>query len=223
MLPLIQLTDVTKRYQTGARVVTAIQSCSLTIEAGEFVCITGRSGSGKSTLINLVGGLDRASSGRVCVGGVALNALDENALARWRRTQVGVVFQFFHLLPSLTALENVMFPMELGAIRGWAARQRRAQDLLAAVGLAEQADAFPAELSGGQQQRVAIARALANDPPLLLADEPTGNLDSATGSAIMDLFAHYAGRGRTLLLATHDAALLARAERSLHLVDGRVE
>jgi len=219
---MIQLNDVTKRYQTGVQTVTALQSCSLSIHAGEFVCITGRSGSGKSTLINLMGGLDRATSGQVCVGGMDLGRLNEDELARWRRTQVGVVFQFFHLLPSLTALENVLLPMTLGPLRKSAARQARAQALLAAVGLTEQTHAFPSELSGGQQQRVALARALANAPPLLLADEPTGNLDSATATGIQQLFAAAAEQGSTVVLATHDLDLVQHASRVFTLADGQI-
>jgi putative ABC transport system ATP-binding protein len=222
MEPLIQLTNVTTRYQSGTQTVTALQSCSLSIHAGEFVCITGRSGSGKSTLINLMGGLDRATSGQVCVGGMDLGRLHEDELARWRRTQVGVLFQFFHLLPSLTALENVLFPMTLGPLRGSTARQAHAQALLAAVGLTEQAHAFPSELSGGQQQRVALARALANAPPLLLADEPTGNLDSTTAADIQQLFATTAKQGSTVVLATHDPDLVQQASRVLTLADGQI-
>ncbi len=230
-MSLIELEGVTKRYHTGARIharsgarsVTALQSLSLTVAAGEFVCLTGRSGSGKSTLLNLLGGLDRADSGQVQVGGVNLQRLDEDGLARWRRTQVGVVFQFFHLLPNLTALENVLFPMELGSIRSRQARRERADELLGAVGLAECAGAFPAELSGGQQQRVAIARALANDPPLLLADEPTGNLDSAAAAGVVQLFEQIVRRGCTLVLATHDGELAGRAGRVVHLLDGQIQ
>lgn len=194
----------------------------LRITKGEFVCLVGRSGSGKSTLINLIGGLDRPSGGQITVCGTDLGRLDEDGLARWRRTQVGVVFQFFHLLPSLTALENILFPMQLGPLKTKAARHERAMELLERVGLAAQAHQFPAELSGGEQQRVALARALANDPPLVLADEPTGNLDTATGSAILDLLGQLVVQGRTLLLATHDSNVQQRATRTIQLVDGQI-
>lgn len=192
------------------------------ITGGEFVCLVGRSGSGKSTLINLIGGLDRPSGGQIMVCGTDLARLDEDGLARWRRTQVGVVFQFFHLLPSLTALENILFPMQLGPFKTKVARHERAEQLLTLVGLAAQAHAFPADLSGGEQQRVALARALANDPPLVLADEPTGNLDAATGAAILDLLGQLAIQGRTLLLATHDYNVQQRATRTIQLVDGQI-
>lgn len=217
MATSIQLSNVTKGYRVGQRSVQVFDQFVLQIAAGEFVCLMGRSGSGKSTLLNLVGGLDRADSGAIVVGGHALHTMDENDLARWRRTQVGVVFQLFHLLPSLTALENVLFPMQLGPRLARAVRYERAQHLLAQVGLTAQAHAFPSELSGGEQQRVALARALANDPPLLLADEPTGNLDAATGATILDLLAQLATQGRTLLLATHDQSVRQRATRTIQL------
>ena len=222
MSPIVQLNNLSKNYQVGQRSVPVLHELGLCITAGEFVCLIGRSGSGKSTLLNLIGGLDRPSRGQITVCGTDLGRLDEDGLARWRRTQVGVVFQFFHLLPSLTALENVLFPLQLGLLKTRAARHERAKQLLELVGLTAQAHQFPAELSGGEQQRVALARALANDPPLLLADEPTGNLDAVTGAAMLDLLGQLAAQGRTLLLATHDPSVRQRATRTIQLVDGQI-
>ena len=178
--PLIRLENVTRAYKMGERSLFALRDVSLGIRAGEFIAVTGPSGSGKSTMLNLIGGIDKPDSGRVWVDGLQVNSLSENQLARWRGEKIGIVFQFFQLLPTLTALENVMLPMEL---RNTFAHHRRvrAAASLAQVGLAERGSQLPSELSGGEQQRVAIARALANDPPILLADEPTGNLDSDTG------------------------------------------
>ncbi len=222
MAPIVQLDNLSKSYQVGQRSVPVLHELGLCIAAGEFVCLIGRSGSGKSTLLNLIGGLDRPSGGQITVCGTDLGRLDEDGLARWRRTHVGVVFQFFHLLPSLTALENVLFPLQLGLLKTRAARHERAKQLLELVGLTAQAHQFPAELSGGEQQRVALARALANDPPLLLADEPTGNLDAVTGAAMLDLLGQLAAQGRTLLLATHDPSVRQRATRTIQLVDGQI-
>ena len=220
---MIALSHVTHTFHTPARSVTALHDVTLNVAQGEFVAVVGRSGSGKTTLIYLIAGLDRPSAGRVTVNGASLRDLDENGLALWRRRNVGIVFQFFQLLPTLTLLENVLLPMELGEALPWPARRERAQHLLDAVGLADRADAFPAEISGGQQQRVAIARALANDPPLLLADEPTGNLDSITGEGILDLFEQFVQQGRTLLIVTHDRACAGRAQRVINLADGRIQ
>jgi putative ABC transport system ATP-binding protein len=192
----------------------------LRIEAGEFVGVVGPSGSGKSTLLSLVTGIDQATTGRVLVGGHDLARMSENALADWRGRHLGIVFQFFQLLPTLTAVENVLLPMEFGRWRG--DRRRRAAALLERVGLERHADRLPSELSGGEQQRVAFARALANDPPLLVADEPTGNLDSATGHEIIALFRSLHDGQRTLLLVTHDAALAAVTSRVVRLHDGGI-
>jgi len=187
------------------------------------VAVVGRSGSGKTTLLNLLAGIDRPTSGEVRVSGTAVHAVRETQLAAWRGRAVGLVFQFFQLLPTLTVAENVMLPMDF---RGTLpARQRRpaALGLLAQVGIGEQADKLPAALSGGQQQRAAIARALANDPPVLLADEPTGNLDSATAAAVLDLFAGLARAGRAVVMVTHERDLSGSADRQVTLVDGRVD
>lgn len=214
---MIELIGAGKTY---ARFV-ALRDVTLRIEPGTFVALTGRSGSGKSTLLNLVAGLDRPSSGQVRVDGTALQDLDEDRLAGWRGRKVGVVFQFFQLLPTLTALENVVLPMELCRTRAPAAARTRARELLDAVGVADQAHKLPAELSGGQQQRVAIARALANDPPLIVADEPTGNLDSTTAGQVVALLASLAREGRTVLMVTHERGA-AGVDRVIELADGQV-
>lgn len=221
--PLVELVEVTKSYaQRGAEPFPALRGLSLQIEAGEEVAILGKSGSGKSTLLNLIAGLDRATAGTLRVAGAELGQLSENALARWRGRHVGVVFQFFQLLPTLTVRENLLLAMDLTASIAKAGRGARADELLEQVGLAEHAAKLPSALSGGQQQRAAIARALANDPPLLLADEPTGNLDSETAAGIDALFRGLVARGKTLLVVTHDQALAERARRVVHLRDGRL-
>jgi putative ABC transport system ATP-binding protein len=200
--------------------LTVLDDVSLDVAAGETVAVAGPSGSGKSTLLGLVAGLDTPSSGTIVVAGVEVTRLGENALARFRRETLGYVFQSYHLIPTLTAAENVAVPLDLA---GAAAASARAGELLAGMGLAERAHHYPAQLSGGEQQRVALARAMALDPPLLLADEPTGNLDSATGAAIVDrLFALNRERGTTLVLVTHDTALAERADRVVSLRDGRI-
>jgi len=219
--PLIAVHDVTKVYPLGQGTYTALRSVNLEIAAGDFVAIIGPSGSGKSTLLNLIAGLDRPTAGSVVVEGQEVSALDEERLARWRGRALGIVFQFFQLLPTLTALENVMLAMELsGRFRG--ERRARALAQLADLGVKEMADHLPSELSGGEQQRVAIARALANDPPLLLADEPTGNLDSATGAHIIDYLAKLNARGKTVVLVTHEPNLAARARRVVEMRDGQI-
>jgi ABC-type lipoprotein export system ATPase subunit len=219
--PAIRFEHVTRQYQTGRGIVTALHDATFTIGRGEWVAIVGPSGSGKSTLMNLLAGIDRATAGAVTVNGVELTHLSEERLARWRGRQVGIVFQFFQLMPTLTALENVVLPMELrGRWRG--ERRNRGLALLDRVGVAGLASSLPSQLSGGEQQRVAIARALANDPAILLADEPTGNLDSATGERIVELLAELADGARTLLIVTHDARLAARAPRVIGLADGEI-
>jgi putative ABC transport system ATP-binding protein len=219
---MISLQRVTKSYDTPTGPFLAIQDIDIEIGAGEFVSITGKSGSGKSTLLNMLGGIDRPSSGSVTVGGTAIGNMHENRLAAWRGRTVGFVFQFFQLLPTLTAAENVMLPMDFA--RTLAARQRRARalELLDTVGVMDQQDKLPASLSGGQQQRVAIARALANDPPVILADEPTGNLDSQTGAAILRLFGTLAARGKTVVVVTHERDLTGIIDRRVELADGVV-
>ena len=217
MSELVRLVDVTKVYQGG--ITGALNGVSLSVDRGEFTAIMGPSGSGKSTLLNLIAGLDRPTSGAVSVGGVDLNTLGEAGLARFRRDQVGFVFQFFYLLPNLTALENVLIPAQL---KGSAASVR-ALELMRTLGIDDVADRFPAPLSGGQQQRVAIARALINSPTLLLADEPTGALDTQSGEQVMELLGRLHRDGQTVLLVTHDAKLATRhAARVITVMDGKV-
>ncbi len=217
---MIRVRSLSMRLASGGRAVDVLTDVSLEVPAGQFLAIAGPSGSGKSTLLGLIAGLDRPTAGRIEVDGVVVTELGEDALARFRRDHVGYVFQSFHLVPTLTALENVAVPLELG---GDADAEARARALLAEVGLAERAHHYPVQLSGGEQQRVAVARALARRPPLLLADEPTGNLDSATGKQIIDLLVGANRRlGRTLVLVTHDPALAGHADRVITLRDGRI-
>jgi putative ABC transport system ATP-binding protein len=220
MSHLIDLNMVTKSYQTDAGLFMALKGIDLHVEAGEFVSIIGKSGSGKTTLINMITGLDRPTSGEILVSGAAVEKLGENQLAAWRGRNVGVVFQFFQLLPTLTALENVMLPMDFCATPIFSERHSRAMELLRLMEIDEHANKLPSKLSGGQQQRVAIARALATDPPILAADEPTGNLDSATAAAVFALFERLTGLGKTILMVTHDPDLAQRSSRQLHIVDG---
>jgi putative ABC transport system ATP-binding protein len=218
---MIELRQVTKVVQSGGRPLTILHPLDLTVPPAQFLAITGPSGSGKSTLLGLVAGLDAPSGGRILIHGRDITGLDEDEMARLRRQTIGFVFQFFHLIPSLTALENVCVPME---IAGRADAVRRGRDLLAEVGLTDRGHHYPSQLSGGEQQRVAIARALSNDPPVLLADEPTGNLDLANGQHVMELLLEIRRtRGATLMLATHDAALADRADARLRLRGGRVD
>jgi putative ABC transport system ATP-binding protein len=219
---MIALRGLTKRFATPAGEFTALRGIDLDVKAGEFMAVVGRSGSGKSTLLNLVAGIDRPTGGSVTVAGAGIHALDTDRLAAWRGRSVGIVFQFFQLLPTLTASENVMLPMDFAGRGSSSERRERARDLLARVGVPEQADKLPAALSGGQQQRVAIARALANDPPLLLADEPTGNLDSATSAEVFRLLAGLAAEGKTIVLVTHEREAVTGATRTLTLADGSV-
>jgi putative ABC transport system ATP-binding protein len=220
--PVIELGDVVKTYPLPAGEVVAVDHLSLTVAEGEFVAIVGRSGSGKTTLLNLIAGIDRATSGTVRVAGAELGLLSESELAGWRGDNVGLVFQFFQLLPTLTVIENVMLPMDFAKKMPVGERRARARQLLERVGIADQADKVPATLSGGQQQRAAIARALANEPPLLLADEPTGNLDSATAGAVLELFADLNADGQTIVVVTHERDIRAMVGREVTLTDGRV-
>jgi putative ABC transport system ATP-binding protein len=219
---LIDLRDVVKTYETGAGGLTVLKDITLQVRPGEFVSVVGPSGSGKSTLLNMITGIDRPTSGEVFVGGQAVHALSENQLARWRGRHVGVIFQFFQLLPTLTTLENVMLPMDFCGTYRRRERKRRVMHLLEQVGIAEQAHKLPSTLSGGEQQRAAIARALANDPSLVVADEPTGNLDTVTAAEVFALFEELVDQGKTLLVVTHDRSLSVRTERVLHLLDGRL-
>jgi putative ABC transport system ATP-binding protein len=219
--PLITLSKVGKCYATPAGPYPALRDIDLEIGAVEFVALVGKSGSGKSTLLNLIGGIDRPSEGEVIVAGAAVHQVPENSLARWRGKTVGVVFQFFQLLPTLTVAENVMLPMDFCKVRSPRQRRPRALELLDLVGIADQADKLPSTLSGGQQQRAAIARALANDPPIVIADEPTGNLDSVTALAVLDLFRKLIGLGTTVVIATHERDI-SGIDRTVELVDGAI-
>lgn len=219
---LIDLHEVVKTFETPAGKFPALRGVDLHIDEGEFVSIVGKSGSGKSTLINMITGIDYPTSGEVWVGGVDVRHLDEGQMAVWRGRTVGVVFQFFQLLPTLTAIENVTLPMDFGKTKSLAERRERAMHLLELVGVADQAYELPSALSGGQQQSVAIARALANDPPLIAADEPTGNLDSKAADAVFRLFEQLVENDKTILVVTHDNDLAKRAKRTIVLVDGEV-
>ena len=217
---MISLNQVSKTYETPAGKFAALKDIDLEIEPGQFVGIVGKSGSGKSTLLNMVAGIDRPSSGSVAVAGTEIQSLSENKLASWRGRNVGFVFQFFQLLPTLTAAENVMLPMDFSKNIPLRERRKRAVELLERVGVGSHADKLPATLSGGEQQRVAIARALANEPPLVLADEPTGNLDSVTATAILDLFRDMANQGTTVVIATHEADIARVIDRRIEISDG---
>ena len=216
---MIQLRGVSKTVLSGGRPLTILHPLDLDVPAGRSLAIVGPSGSGKSTLLGLIAGLDAASTGTITIGGVEITSLDEDALARLRGEKIGFVFQFFHLVPSLTAKENIQVPMEIAGRRDAA---ERAQALLDEVGLHDRGHHYPSQLSGGEQQRIAIARALANDPPLILADEPTGNLDSENGRHVLDLLLQVRRiRGVTLVMVTHDTNVAAIADERLVLRDGR--
>ena len=219
--PFIRIAGLMKHYQMGGQVVRALDGVDLEIEAHTFTVVMGPSGSGKSTLLYLLGGLDRATSGEISVDGQRLDQMDENALALFRRRTMGFVFQSFNLIPSMTALENVAFPMQFAGVKTME-RTKQAGGLLERVGLGDRADHKPTELSGGQQQRVAIARALVNDPSVILADEPTGNLDTSSGAAIMQVLSDLHRSGRTVLVVTHDPRMIRFATHKMYLLDGRV-
>jgi putative ABC transport system ATP-binding protein len=219
---VIELRGVTKSYDTPAGPFRALDDLNISIASGEMAAIVGKSGSGKSTLLNLIGAIDRATTGEVTVAGRSIQHASERALAAWRGTTVGIVFQFFQLLPTLTVVENVMLPMDFLAKRPAKTRRPRGLELLDRVGLADQANKLPGTLSGGQQQRVAIARALANDPQVITADEPTGNLDSETAGAVLELFRALAAEGRTVVVATHERDISRLATRIVSLSDGRI-
>ncbi len=219
---LIELNQVVKTYHTPAGAFTALKNVNLQVKAGEFAAVIGKSGSGKSTLINMVTGIDRPSLGEIFIGGTPIHNLNENQMATWRGRNLGVIFQFFQLLPTLTVVENVMLPMELCNVYPRSERLERAMHLLSLVGLSDQARKFPSAVSGGQQQRAAIARALANDPEILVADEPTGSLDSKTADSIFMLFEDFVRQGRTILMVTHDRDLASRVSRVILIADGEI-
>jgi len=219
---LVDVRQARKRYAGAAGAAPALKGVNLQIDSGEFVAVIGKSGSGKSTLLNIIAGIDRPTSGAVVVCGTAVHALPERRIAPWRGRTIGVIFQFFQLLPTLTVIENVMLPMDFCHLFPPRQRRERALDLLSKVDVVEHAHKLPTALSGGQQQRVAIARALANDPPILLADEPTGNLDSQTADAVFHLFTDLVDAGKTILMVTHDADLARQVTRAVVLSDGAV-
>jgi len=219
---LIALHGVVKKYTGVAGSVTALNGVDLQIDAGEFVVVLGKSGAGKTTLVNMITGIDRPTSGEIRVAGAAVHALSENERAAWRGRNVGVVLQFFQLLPSLTVLQNIMLPMDLADRYPIPQQRKRAMYLLEQMEIAEHAHKLPSAVSGGQQQRVAIARALANDPPILLADEPTGNLDSSTAQSVFAVFLDLVRQGKTIVLVTHDQDLALQAERRVLLADGEI-
>ncbi|MEQ8676230.1 MAG: ABC transporter ATP-binding protein [Aggregatilineales bacterium] len=220
---LIDLRNVQKVYKTAAGDFTALKGIDLTVNRGEFVAMIGKSGSGKTTLINMITGIDRPTQGEVVIDGTAIQTMKEGKLAEWRGRNLGVIFQFFQLLPTLTAIENIMLPMDFCNMYSAKERPERALHLLEQVGLKDQAYKIPSTLSGGQQQRVAIARSLANDPPLLLADEPTGNLDSKTADSVFEVFENFVAQGKTIVMVTHDNDLASRVTRAVTVADGSIE
>ncbi|MBL8077717.1 MAG: ABC transporter ATP-binding protein [Anaerolineales bacterium] len=220
---LVGLRDVVKTYHSSAGIFTALKGVDLQVESGAFVSIIGKSGSGKSTLINIITGIDRPTSGEVVIDGTAVHDLNEEEIAVWRGRSVGVIFQFFQLLPTLTAVENILLAMDYGGYYPRTERPDQAMHLLELVGMADHAHHLPSALSGGQQQCVAIARALANNPVLLTADEPTGNLDSKSTEMVFRLFENLANSGKAILMVTHDNELAERAQRTIRIVDGRIQ
>src|SRR6266542_2759746 len=220
--PIIDLQDVHKYYKTAIGDYHALNSIDLQINAGEFVSIIGKSGSGKSTLLNMITGIDRPTSGEVYVNSTAVHELNENRMARWRGKNLGIVFQFFQLLPTISVIENIMLPMDFCRTYPMREREKRALELLEMVELSDHAYKLPTALSGGQQQRVAIARALANDPPVIIADEPTGNLDSKTAESVFALFNDLVSKGKTIIIVTHDSALAKRTHRTALITDGEI-
>jgi putative ABC transport system ATP-binding protein len=220
--PLIVMQDISKVFKTPAGNFIALERVNATFYRGEFVSVQGRSGSGKSTLVNMVTGIDRPTTGTVCVEGICIQELSESRMSAWRGRNLGIVFQFFQLLPMLTVLENVMLPMDFCNQYSVQERPERALALLKLAGVEQYADMYPAAISGGQQQSVAIARALANDPPIIVADEPTGNLDTRTAEGVFELFRGLVTQGKTILMVTHDEELAGRTDRMLHLEDGRL-
>lgn len=221
--PIIEIKDVVKCFSVGSTEITILKGISLIVQKGELVSIIGPSGSGKSTLLNMITGIDCPSSGEIVVTGQPIHTMSEDKLAAWRSESVGIIFQFFQMLPALSLLHNVILPMELVAVRKYTPKERRqrAEHLLETVGLADQMHKLPSQVSGGQQQRAAIARALANDPPLLVGDEPTGNLDSRTSQEVLGLFNEVARQGKTLIIVTHNKELAA-CSRVIEIQDGRI-
>jgi len=220
--PLIRMQGITKIFKSGAGEFKALDDINLDFYRGEFIGIVGKSGSGKSTLANMITGIDHPTSGNILIDGKVINKMNESDMSVWRGHNLGIVFQFYQLLPMLTLLENVLLPMDFCNYQDPEAREARARELLGMVGLGDLADKLPAMTSGGQQQTAAIARALANDPPILIADEPTGNLDSRTAESVFELFTHLVDQGKTIIMVTHDPSLARRTSRSIKIHDGRV-
>jgi ABC-type lipoprotein export system ATPase subunit len=220
--PLIDLQNIDKFYKTAVGDFPALKNINIQIDEGEFVSIIGKSGSGKSTLLNMITGIDRPTTGEVWVNGTAVHELNENQLAGWRGANLGIIFQFFQLLPALSIVQNVILPMDLSGKYSPRERRERAQYLLELVGLADQQNKLPSMVSGGQQQRAAMARALANDPPIVIADEPTGNLDSRTAETVFKLFNELVAQGKTVIIVTHDSSLARRAHRTALITDGEI-
>ncbi len=221
-IPIVEIRDVVKSFSIGSSTITILKGISFHVRQGEFVSIVGPSGNGKSTLLNMITGIDRPTSGEIIVTGKPVHKMSEDQLAGWRGQNVGIIFQFFQMLPALNLLQNVILPMDLANKFPARERRDRAMALLERVGLADQAHKLPAQVSGGQQQRAAIARALANDPPLLIADEPTGNLDSRNSQDVFELFHSVVGGGKTMLMVTHDKELAVRVPRVVEILDGRI-
>ena len=221
--PLIRLREVAKAYNTAAGEFLALKGIDLDVYSGEFLGIIGKSGAGKTTLINVLTGIDHVTRGEVWMDGLPIHDLDENRLATWRGRNIGIIYQSFYLMPTLSLLQNVTLPMDVCGLYRAGQSEQRALELLRMVELEEHAHKHPAAISGGQQQRVAIARALANDPQIIVADEPTGRLDSVTAETIFQIFTHLIEQGKTILMVTHDQGLSQRMSRNLHLVDGQIE
>jgi putative ABC transport system ATP-binding protein len=219
---IVEIRDVVKRFPVGDDEITILKGISFDVENGEFVTIVGPSGNGKSTLLNMITGIDHPSAGEVIVTGRLVHKMSENELASWRGEHVGIIFQFFQMLPALSLLQNVILPMDFAHRYSSKEREERASYLLESVGLADQADKLPGQVSGGQQQRAAIARALANDPQLIVADEPTGNLDSRTSEDVFRLFTDLVAQGKTVLMVTHDKELARRVPRVIEIIDGNI-
>jgi putative ABC transport system ATP-binding protein len=219
---IISINDVVKSFPVGDGELTILKGISFDIRQGEFVTIVGPSGNGKSTLLNMITGIDHPSSGEVIVTGREVHKMSENKLATWRGEYVGIIFQFFQMLPALSLLQNVILPMDFAHKYSTKEREQRAMQLLDSVSLADHAHKLPGQVSGGEQQRAAIARALANDPPLVVADEPTGNLDTHTSSEVFSLFKDLVGQGKTLLMVTHDKSLASQVPRTIEIIDGNI-
>ena len=221
--PILSLQGVSKEFQSKERTFTALKNVSLSVEKGEYLAITGKSGSGKSTLLNMITGIDHPTNGKVLVNGLTIGELSESKLAKWRGQNIGIVFQFFQLIPTLTIKENMLLAMEFVDIIPAADRAKRVTELLTQVGIADQANKMPSALSGGEQQRAAIARALANNPEIIVADEPTGNLDTKTADSINAIFSSLAQSGKTVIVVTHEKNTALKYQRIVNLKDGEIE